>query len=132
MPGRPIEKGGDVLEQLEPIVERAALDQLEGDVRIPIEDALLPGRTVITGKTITRKRSTTPAWSSDRHNSVWSPRSFLFGPTLARVQSGRMRGSPKSRSTLGSKRVSALMRDPASVTTMRLVARNTSPVGSRE
>src|SRR5918996_2618892 len=40
---RAIEHGGDVLEQLEPIVERAALDQVEGDVRIPVEDALLPG-----------------------------------------------------------------------------------------
>ena len=56
----------------------------------------------------------------------------LFGRTLARVQSGRIRGSSKCRSTLGSKRVSAVIRDPASVTTIRLVARNTSPVGSRE
>src|ERR687891_2749350 len=43
--GRPIEHPGNVLEQLEPAVERAALDQVEGDVGIPVEDAVLPGGT---------------------------------------------------------------------------------------
>src|ERR671919_1644995 len=42
---RAIEHGGDVLEQLEPTGESAALDQVEGDVGIPVEDALLPGGT---------------------------------------------------------------------------------------
>src|SRR5215211_4621132 len=40
---RAVEHGGEILEQLEPIVERAALDQVEGDVGIPVEDALFPG-----------------------------------------------------------------------------------------
>src|SRR5688572_10895289 len=43
--GRPLEHGGEVLEQVEPTVERAALDQVEGDVGIPVEDAFLPGGT---------------------------------------------------------------------------------------
>ena len=41
--GRPIEHRGNVLEQLEPTVERAPVDQIEGDVGIPIEQAVLAG-----------------------------------------------------------------------------------------
>lgn len=51
---------------------------------------------------------------------------------LEPAQWGRIRGSPKRWSALVSNRVIAAIRWPASVTTSRLVARNTSPVTSRE
>src|SRR3954447_7692793 len=41
--GRPVEHCRDVLEQLQRVAERAALDQLEGDVGIPVEDPAPPG-----------------------------------------------------------------------------------------
>ena len=58
---------GDVLEQLQPAVEDAAANHVEGDVGIPVVDPVPAAAPVITGKTTTRKRSTRPAFRSERH-----------------------------------------------------------------
>jgi hypothetical protein len=42
--GRPIEHRRNLLEQLKPAVEGAVVDQVEGNVGIAIEEALLSGR----------------------------------------------------------------------------------------
>ena len=61
------EHPGDVLEELDPAVEGAAVDHVEGDVGVAVVDPLLAGAPVMTGKTTTRNRSTRPASSSERH-----------------------------------------------------------------
>ena len=57
-----------VLEELQPAVERPAGDHFEAHVRISVVDPLPPGAAVDDWKTTTRKRSTRPASSNDRHN----------------------------------------------------------------
>ena len=64
---RLIENRGHVLEQLEPAVEDAAFDQVERDVGIRVEEAILTGGAGDDREDATRKRSTRPASRSDRH-----------------------------------------------------------------
>ncbi|AOW89918.1 hypothetical protein BC342_29135 [Streptomyces olivaceus] len=61
------EHAGLVLDQLDAAVEGPVLDGVEGDIRIAVVDALRAVAPVITGNITTRKRSTSPARSRDRH-----------------------------------------------------------------
>ena len=57
-----------VFEHLDAAVERAAANHVERDVGIPFVDPLLTVIPVMTGKTNTRNRSTSPAERSERHS----------------------------------------------------------------
>jgi hypothetical protein len=119
---RTAEDCGHVLEQLEPAVEEAAGDHLEADVRVPVVDPLASGDAGDDGKMTTRKRSTRPASSRDRHR-VRLP--IVRGPRVPSAFSDRTAstGSSRTRRVLahanGSSRVEANTTLDASVSCVR-------------